>query len=61
MQQTPRRPVPDAPRRTPAISQPATGQWSAALVPSQRRAAERRSELRLRASAQRWLRLLDRP
>jgi hypothetical protein len=58
MQQTPQRPVPDSRRRTPTIAQPATGAWGAGLVPSQRRAAERRSELRVRDSAQRWLRVL---
>jgi hypothetical protein len=49
---------PDRPRRP--VAQPSPPAWSAALVPSQRRAADRRSELARRRSAQRWLRDLSR-
>ena len=42
----------------PQTPQPTTGAWGKALVPSQRRAAERRSELQLRDSVQRWFRVL---
>jgi hypothetical protein len=42
------------------LPQPRPPEWSAALVPSQRRAADRRSQLQRRRSAQRWLRDLGR-
>jgi len=45
-------------RRRP-LPQPRPPGWGTALVPSQRRAAERRAQLQRRRSAQRWLRDLD--
>ena len=48
-----------AQRRRP-VAQPQPPTWSAALVPSQRRAADRRVQLERRRSAQRWLRDLAR-
>jgi hypothetical protein len=45
-------------RRT--LPQPGPPAWSAALVPSQVRAADHRAQLQRRRSAQRWLRDLDR-
>jgi hypothetical protein len=43
-----------------ALPQPPPPAWNAALVPSQRRAADRRAQLQRRRSAQRWLRDLGR-
>jgi hypothetical protein len=45
--------------RTPQ-PQPQPPTWSAALLPSQRRAAERRADAEHRLAAQRWLRDLTR-
>jgi len=56
MVRTPDRPA-DARRPLPQPRPPA---WNAALVPSQRRAADRLAQLQRRRSAQRWLRALDR-
>jgi hypothetical protein len=42
-----------------ALPQPRQPAWSAALAPSQRRAADRRAQLARRRSAQRWLRDLS--
>jgi hypothetical protein len=43
-----------------AVGKPAQGAWSAALRPSQRRAAERRAATEDRLTVQRWLRDLAR-
>jgi hypothetical protein len=56
MVRTPDRPAHD---RRP-LPQPRPPAWNAALVPSQRRAADRLAQLQRRRSAQRWLRALDR-
>jgi hypothetical protein len=45
-------------RRTP-LPQPPAPEWSAALAPSQRRAAEARATAARRRSAQEWLRNLS--
>jgi hypothetical protein len=47
-------------RRRRTLAQPHPPAWSTALVPSQQRAADRRSELERRRSAQRWLQALRR-
>jgi hypothetical protein len=47
-------------RRGRARPQPAPGAWSAALRPSQRRAAERRAAAEHQLTVQRWLRDLAR-
>jgi hypothetical protein len=56
MAHTPERIPPTPRRRAPTLPQPRTPEWSAALAPSQRRAAERRSQLQERRSAQSLLR-----
>jgi hypothetical protein len=42
-------------QRERPLAQPDPPAWSTALVPSQRRAAERRTQLARRRSVQRWL------
>ena len=46
--------------RDRTLPQPQPAAWSAGLVPSQRRAADQRSQLQRRRSAERWLRDLAR-
>jgi hypothetical protein len=52
----PTRPRITRPTRGRTLPQPQPSEWSAALVPSQRRAADQRSQLERRRSAERWLR-----
>ncbi|HKH16539.1 MAG TPA: hypothetical protein VKA57_03350 [Solirubrobacteraceae bacterium] len=51
-------PVPRPPRRRKPLPQPRREPWSAALAPSQRRAAEARAAVSRERSTRMWLRAI---